>query len=459
MNRPRVRQRRRKHFFLGNLYLNVGAQYMTTIITAILFAGLVFTGLLLFRYVDHDDLLMRGKQYMREGKVARAAETFGLLVNKYPDSYDGHVALGKAFLSLEVRRKAEHEFQVASSLRGSDLSKNAADIARSKLLIAQNRYEAAYRLLADLHTTKHKDKELDTAIFEVLEHWGDDLTNKIGDQLAASEKYIEAFNFINDFETESRLKEKLTVAMGAHAEKLIKQNEYEKAAELLERSLKYKYDANNLVRVAEMYERQGKVDKAIAWYRKAFDINPEIISLKLSNMLIQKGKKYLAENKTQNAEDLFSEADKVLRQTNTPPDQLYPVEVTKFKIIPKLSIATGTLQPSVVVELTNRSHRQLDFLKAKVSFYSGDKVLAEIIQSPATIEKPLTHSGKPDSKRTLTFNVDKAINIHRMENDTLQVKVSVAYSESTKQKWYVKGMQDITVKHRNFEPVNGGESA
>jgi len=449
ITRPRKRRKYRRNFFLGNLYLNVGAQYTTTIIVAVLFAGLVFTGLLLFRYVDHDDLLTRGRQFLREGKVAKAAQTFEFLVDKYPDSYDGHVALGNAYLNLDDRRKAEHEFQVASSLRGSDLRKNAADIAQSKLLIAQHRYEAAYQLLLDLYSPKSKDMELKQAIMDVLEHWGDSLSTNTTDLLQAADKYLTALNFVTDFETESRIKEKLTTAIGGYSELLIKDKQFAKAAKLLERSLKYKYDAQNLVRVAEMYERQGKTEKAIVWYRKAFDINPEIISLKLSNMLIQKGKTLAANNQPEQAERYFNEADNVLRQTNIPADQLYPVELTQFKIAPGLNIATGTLSPQVSVAVQNRSHRPLDFMKVKVMFYSGDELLAEEEQTPITIDHPLTREGDVDSKFELSFEPEKGINVHKMKTNTLQVKVGVAYSESENQQWFIKGIQDIQIKNRN----------
>lgn len=128
------------------------------------------------------------------------------------------------------------------------------------------------------------------ALYEFYESWGDDLISRDNDFARAIRQYRWALYYVKDYDAEDKLKTKLAAALGRHAQNLENQGRADLAVAYLERSLRYRYDSGTLIQVAELYERGEQLDPAIAWYRKAFDANPEIISIKLSNMLIKKAR-------------------------------------------------------------------------------------------------------------------------------------------------------------------------
>lgn len=465
--RGRRRRRPGRHFFFGNFYLNIGAQTATTIIAALVFAVLAFTGLILFRNSDHDDLLQRGRRQMAEGKLAWALHTFQMLVNKHDDSYDGRVELGKAYLAMGERLKAEKQFRLASSLKHRNASDNAAEIAHSKLFIAQRRFEEGESVLRTAKKAAPTDRNLDRALYEFYESWGDDLIAQTNDYARAIRQYRWALYYVRDYDAEDKLKAKLTTALAHHAQNLETQGRPDLAVAYLERSLRYRYDSGTLIQVAELHERGNRLDDAIVWYRKAFDANPEVISIKLSNMLIKKGKALFDKGQTEEAETLFSEADQIIKRTGVSPDALYPVELSEMTITPKLDRAAGLLLPTLRLTFENRSQRPLNFLAAKVMFYSGDKLISEIRDTVATPDAPLapmTTSASPPAqgsrkpahawRKKLTLQPRQWINLHALDDDALRVKVAIAYSQDEAAKWEIKGLQVIRIEGAlNDEPV------
>ncbi|MGE0200404.1 MAG: tetratricopeptide repeat protein [Candidatus Melainabacteria bacterium] len=471
----RYRRYRRRNPLFSQFYLSASSQYMLTIISAVALAGFIFSGFLLFRYVDTEDLIARGKEQIKEGKVALAANTFKSLVNRYPKSYEGHLLLGESYLQLGDRRQAEQEYRLAASLRDKNAVEHGADIALSKLAMAQKDYVRAENMIQDVLSKKPeerkkqlKDPEIQEALFSLYNSWGDYLMEGDNPNYAeAIERYDRALDFVNTFDQEENLKTKLVEMIAHYTGDLKNNNDYAKAIPLLRKSLKYRYQPDTLIEIAYAYEKLNELDKAIAWYRKAFEVAPNNISIRFANVLMAKGRQLLNEKKTTEAQQFFDEADGIGKLANLPMEMLYPVKLEKVQLVSKLDADTGEFEPTVNVRFANEASRPLHFLVAKATFLSGDKILGETTEAVATPDKVLAEAGNPKSKCDVVLKLKKSLNTIMLQNNHMQVKVSVAYSEGENQTWKVKAMQEASIRRQpkaeprplEVVPAGGQETA
>lgn len=431
---------------MGRFYINPAAQYTTTVISAIVFAGFVFSGFLLFRFTDSEDLISRGKRLMEEGKVAWALKNFQTLVNKHPDSYEAHLMLGQAYLELGERQKAEQEFRTASALKSPNQQGHEADIAMSKFNIARKDFESAERSLMGVARQNPQDPDLRQAMYELYNSWGDDLVETNKDYANAIGKYERAVRYVREYRLEDKLKEKLIEAITIEAEKLDSAKDYEGAIRMLKKSLRYRYLPDTLIEIAESYEKAGNLDESISWYRKAFDASPSVISIKLSNMLIKKGKKLLEEKQPEEAEKLFAEAREVSKSANIPMDTLYPVNVGGVKVTSEMDEDTGEFLPKVSVKFANGGMRQLNFLRAKAVFYSGEEMIGEASEVIASPSEPLFPKGEKASSKSVVLKPEDKLNLNLLSGRKLQVKISISYVEGDAATWKEMAIQEVDLK-------------
>ncbi len=447
-----------RNFFLNNLFMKIGGQYTFTIGLAVFFAALIFGGVITYQNTDENDLLARGQRQVIEQKIEAARQTLETLVANH-SSYQGHVELGKVYLDLgrdqknesAYRKKAEYHFRKAAELKPRNLNNSSAEIASSKLAIVRHQYQEGEEQLLLTYKKLPNDRDLNKALYELYFDWGNHLEKK-ENYLDSMEKYEQALSYVNHYDSEKELKEKLIAVISKQAIQKEKEKKLDEAIVLLERSLRYQYDVDTLAKMAEMYERDNQTDKAIIWYRKAFDANPDEMSIKLARMLIAKGKSLLGENKGEEAEGFFEEADRVFKMANLPLKDIYPVELSEFNInIQNIDYETGTLLPVIHLKIQNKAHRPLNFLAARVTFLSDSGVINEVTEIVSSIDLPLGQEGKA-SLKSLTIKPDKRINVHAIKSQSLRVKVSIAYTQDDQAEWEVIGLKEIKIQSRNPTP-------
>lgn len=462
MARPGKRRRIRKWLFVNTLFADPKVQSLTTVLSAILFAGLVFSGFLLFRSYDSADLVQRGKRYMSEGKMASAAQTFQLLVNRHRNHYEGHLLLGETYLELGDRRRAEREFQIAASLKSNgSVGNTAASIAMSKLSVSRKQFDVAEKQLVAAYRKSPGDPDIQNALFDTYSLWGETLLEENQDYLGAIQKYERALRFATDYTLEDRLKDQLVEAVQTYSKVLIQQQDFESAIMLLKKSLRYRYQPNTLIQVAELYERLKRLDDAIVWYRKAFDANPAIISLKLSNMLMQKGRELVDAKQPEVAEKYFQEARQISEMANVPQELLYPVSVNNVQLqVKDFDVDTGEFLPVAQLTLQNRGVRPLNFLTLKAAFYAGEHQVGELVQTVVSPEAPLSAEGQPKNSKNLALKPSRRMNLHMLEGQPLRVKISVAYSEDQNPEWYTKAIHEASLAgfRKRDEALNPAEN-
>lgn len=441
------RRRRQRQIFLGNFYLNPNVQYLTTVVSAIALAGFVFSGFLLFRFTDEEDLINRGKVQLMEGKVAWAAKTFQTLVTHHRDSYEGHLLLGQAYLQLDERRKAEQEFELAASLK-SKAGDHAPEIALSKVAMAQGDFPRAEAILYKAWKRNRADKNVKQALFELYEQWGNSLSEvEPKDYVLIVQKYRTALSYVSNFQAQQAVEEKLIDSIRAYTDKLIAVKDYDTAIQQLKVSLIIKYLPDTLVQIADTYAHMGRLDDAIEWYRKAFEANPDVVGLRLTSVLVQKGQQLMKDHQPEEAKKYFAEADQISQQAKVSLDNLYPVTISSVKIDSDFDEATGQFAPTVKIRLTNDANRDLSFLAVKTEFVSGTDTLAESQEQVATPDKPFTmKGGKGDNTISVSLKPETLLSVHALQGGKMTVKISIAYRDGNDAIWKLKSIQEVTVQ-------------
>jgi tetratricopeptide (TPR) repeat protein len=445
---------------ISRVLMDPRLQYVLIIASALGFAALLFSGFLLFRYNDANDLLRRGKQQMAEGKIALAAQTFQQLVQKDPDHYEGHIRLGQAYLELDEKRKAEQEFKLATLLKteaggktlNGRMDEVLASIAMSKLSVARGQYDEAQARLVGLWKTHSNHPKLKEALFELYANWGGDLQSEEKQWPQAIAAYKKALPYAMNYPLEAQIKERIVSIQQQQANILLTKNPKDpKALALLKDTLYYQYSVDMLIRVADLYEQQGNLAEALAWTRKAFDVNPENMSLKYTDLLIREGRRLMDTGNADQARAYFEEAEKIGKQAHLGLDQLYPVYMTNVTVVPtKPDFDEESFIPECRFLLTNKADKDLAFLLVKAVFYAGDKVLATVIEPVIKPEKPLSayNPDQPkDSQRTIALPTEEALRLEQLaRGNGLTVRLYVAYSEGESKTWQLKTLKELRIK-------------
>ena len=454
-NRKRLRRRNQ---LLAWLYNNPASQYIITIVSATILAGFIFSGVLVFRYADESDLIHRSQRLLAEGKASWAVQDLEKLVTRYEDSYNGYILLGKAYLELGEKTKAERAFMKAASLRSDDLEPYSQEMAMSKLLIVQQKYDKAEQNLL-LALRKDRDNpEIQESLYELYSDWGDSLATKPEKRLEAIGRFERAIRYAHRFDTENKIKDKLMIAIRQETDRLKGQGKTSEAIILLKKSLRFRYLPETLLELAEMHEGTNDLDSAIYWYRKAFDASPESISVKLTDMLVKKGRQFLDKKKPKVAERFFSEADRISNLAKIPKSVLFPVKLSGVQLVAKVNYDTGALSPAVKGQVTNYAERPLPFLIIRADFITNSRIIGSQTHVITEPDNPLAPQGNSKASKSFNITLGAPVDIATLSNQNLEVKLYTAYQEGDSTDWKLRTFRQVKVPRRQRTHEEPAES-
>jgi tetratricopeptide (TPR) repeat protein len=273
----------------------------------------------------------------------------------------------------------------------------------------------------------------------------------VKDYPAIVEKYDRSLRFVNDYQAQQGVEDKLLEAIRSYTERLIAMKDYPQAVRLLKLSLRFKYLPETLLQIADSYGQMDQLDESIDWYRKAFDASPNVVGLRLTNVLVEKGQLLAKAHQKDEAQKYFDEADRVSKQAEIPLDNLYPVDVSRIKVDTDVDEATGEISPHIKLRLSNDSSRDLNFLAVKAEFLSGTDKLVEVKEIAASPDKPFPMK---DNRPWLEHNIrvvklepTEKLNIHALKDGKITVKISIAYQDGGDTTWKLKSIQEITIRN------------
>jgi cytochrome c-type biogenesis protein CcmH/NrfG len=446
MFRPFARKKRYRKglwpFINRLLYLTPQKQYFVIIMSAVVMGALAFSGILVFRQADQGDLLRRGQWLMTQEKAVLAAQLFENLVQKNPDSYEGHLALGQAYINMDEAQKASLEFDKASRLKPRNGSLVGADIAMARLLMSQNKLVEAESTL--LNALKHakEDPELLLALTDLYGRWGDQYKEQdVPDYDKAYIQYIRALKYARSEQTVRPLSEKLFESSDYLADKFLDRKEYDKAAVVLKATLRYQATPVQLMRLGEIYKRKSDLENAIFWYRKAYQSDTKKVAFILTNLLSEQAKMFQSTHQDKKAKQLLEEAKKIANQSQLSPDILYPFELINPKI--RFKKEGASLVATVAYTFVYQGAVPLHGLKTRVRFQSGGKTLTELsktVLDPAA-KKVLSVASKTD----VAFRQIPPIALSAVKNNAMLALIQIQYPDIDAHTWFDLKSIDIPV--------------
>lgn len=425
-----------------------GMQLLFTVLAAIVLSGMVFSGLLVFRQSDYDDLMGRGEHLVAEGKVARAAAIYERVLSQYGEGYAVYLALGKAYLAMNEPEKARKVLEAALALKTRDGGVEAL-LVKSQLLVVAKEYQPATELLHERLKTLPKDhpswKTLRVALSDAYTYWADEQrqNGELEEALATYQKGLAA---AGTYSQEEAINKDLSDIALQLAEQYLVEKKPEALIETLRPVLDISPDPALMIRLADAYQDTGELEQAITWYRRAYDSQPELIRAKLSQAMLARGKELLKEGKSAEAAPYFSEAESMIA-SNTSTDEamasLYPVEISSFNVIPNFNRGALLVQPSAKITVKSLSHRDISDLLARLQIRTESEVLSESQATVASSEKPLTPSGK-ESTKSLTIGTPSALSVSSHLGSVLTLQVSVSYDGGNQ--WHTKAIQQLKIQ-------------
>ena len=410
----------------------LGIQWL--VISGLLLALLVVigSGLLLFRNVDSTDLLQQGKNQISQGKVAWARDTLKTLVEQEPNSIEGHLWLGKAYLELGDIHKAQAQFNLAQLLeqdiapsKKGQVKSPQVTIAQSQLLIAQKDFQKAEaQLKALLKDSGTRVYPVEIALSDLYEAWGDaDLKkNDAKAALKGIERYQKAIDLAVDDKriqvVASKLERSVRYLLGDSSTLSKKQQ-----IQLLEASVKHRQNPQQMAQLAALLDEDEQIDQALTWYRKSFQQVPDAVGFEYSKLLLKKGRLLLEQGKQQEAQTFFDKADSIGAKVHLGAEQLTPVRVTAVVLLNHPDRDQTQFTPRFQVKLNSQAERPVKGLKLRLVVESGDRAIQTLYrtglkalapQGMATSSQSLTLNGKPlkledpqrqQAQRTSVFSV------------------------------------------------------
>jgi tetratricopeptide (TPR) repeat protein len=427
--------------------LNPQLQALVTIMAALLLAGILFSGVLLLDYTNHADLLAKGKQLMKEGKVAWAADNFRKIIQQDSAHYEAHLRLGQVLLELGELEQAEHEFETAMAIKLNIApSQRTIDqdtlvsIASAKLSMIKKRWEEAEKTLMLAYEQQPNNIELKEALWVLYQQWGQNaFEQQHGDE--AITHWGQALDFVGRYKQEEETQAWLTKGLQTAYTALEKRKALpQERLAFIETALRKHYSYKLLLAKAMIYEYELKdATLALDAYRQAYQAQPQVVGLKWLEQLDVASQKAQLSGNTALSSTLEAEALTVKQALKQHQPAGKRVSVTIQSIERTAEDAETTeWEPKVVLNLTNHGSVSMPYLKIKIVLSSNTQLLCSFTQE---VFPPL----QAGEVRKLVLLPKQRYLMHKLQNGLLQADVLLTLDEEDPVIWVVKDKKQVTL--------------
>lgn len=333
-----------------------------------------------------EGMIKKADYEAEHGQIAYAAEGYIKIVKVFPKNYDAHIRLAELYLRVGEKDMAKVEYVKASRLGYTN--KYSADTALANIYAKENNYN-----FGEIFIEKIKDSKIKKAGEEIGDfyyNWG--LSFKDENKSETLRKFKTAYEHYKNAKSKKSKKtlndiNDIYITM---ADNLLEENKTEDAVNILKLSLNFQNNAETRYKLAKIYENEEKSDAALAEYKEAFNLNPQIASkdsyvrllIKKAEAAKMKGDKVSAELHYTLAKNLNTEAD-------------IPINSESRIILNILSakcnedIEKDILIPEIKFRLRNISKDKITDIKIKTVFLKNGKPFSEKINIIATETNPL----------------------------------------------------------------------
>ena len=395
-------------------------------------AGLVVVTIIFFVYQNEnpnslDGMLKNADFAYSEGKIAVAIEDYNKIVRLYPNDYDTHIKLGRAYQQVNEPEKAKLEYYRAIKL--GSLIRYDGYFGMADLYASQNQYDLAEDVLMAIKDVPLK--EVGNNIGDFYLSWGNKLSEK--DSFEATRKYKIALNYYKKADSKNikNAGQALESAYSKMADKFIIDDNISEAIKFLKLSLQAYNNAKAHYRLAQIYENTN-IDNSLSEFEKAYKINSKIApSHEYIAMLVKKGNQLKNQGNEAAANFYFEKAKKLNTSIYIPfvADKNILVNLTSTRFVQdnnKMSI------PGISFRVMNASKENINFMKVKVVFSSDNRNFSEVEKLICTPETPLqSDSSTPDISIFSDMSIPKVF-----RNPVIQMRIFISQREPDSWKLY-----------------------
>lgn len=332
----------------------------------VLLASAGATVFILTRPPDDERLLSKGRQELASGQYAFAVKTLSQVAALRPNDSKTFLALARAYVGVDQVDKAwdciSHAQQLGKGVIAEpELASNLCNYYRLK-----GRWDRATDLLRPLACANVQGKRAELADLDAL--WGDEALRDGHPEIALHcwEEVRELHEGSRYPEADSRLCTVYQKLVDASSLK----NDDIKVLEYLEKLNYIAHNARNYLMSASIYEKQGKLDKAIEQIRKGLDLEPhnELFTQNLARLLTRRGQELMESGNPEGGYAYLQQA-KSLDVAS-----VLPVLTLRNLVVSSLS---GSESPSVTGEIWNATESPVNSVCVRAELWdkSNERVL------------------------------------------------------------------------------------
>lgn len=344
-------------------------QHKNTIIIAAIVVIAIVSGVSLANsFLSGGSTLEKADNYRVAGKTALAIDLYKKVLARNPNNINARINYAKALMDSDEQDQAMEEFSYVIDSMGDNPRKPDAHLAIATIYMNAGEFEKAENTLAVFKMDPPKSVKTKKA--ELYLSWGD---AKADENLRheALEKYKEAYKNSDMLSPSQklRLEKRIAVLFETLAEYHLARKEDDKAIDLLTSGLDVIKSAEVHAKLAEIYKKQNKMDKALEEYQKAYDLDSSpTVALYLSDLFIEKAIEANKNKKYEEAKGFFQQAQKLNPELIIPAEMIFNVALKNIKTHVTANKYTQEVYPKVSFELVNKSSQTINSLTAKVVF-------------------------------------------------------------------------------------------
>lgn len=331
---PEHHKRRSSHLkHQSKAGIPTAAGIVTAIFILLIFAGATF--FFLTRTPDDQRLLAKGREELGRNQYAFAVETLNKAATKSPNDPRVYLLLARAYVGISDVDKAWQAISHAQQLGKGVVAEPdlASDLAN--YYMKRQQYDKAIDLLRPLAKENIGDKKSELADLDAA--YGDTLLGK-GDLEGA----LRCWEEVKTLQTGSRLGEaeaRLTTIYERLASKLTGEKKDDAAIGYLSKLTSIAKNPKHYLSMADIYERNKKLDLAIEQLRKANEISPSgDLQKRLSTLLNKRGKELMDEGNSDTGYAYMQQARSMDASNSVPDITLRGIKIgTDSGRMPKIS--------------------------------------------------------------------------------------------------------------------------
>jgi len=353
------------------------AGIMTAVFILLIFAGATF--FFLTRTPDDQRLLQKGREELSRNQYAFAVETLNKAATKNPDDPSVYLLLARAYVGISDVEKAWESISRAQQLGKGVVAEPdlASDLAN--YYMKRQQYAKAIDLLRPLAKENIGNKKSELADLDAA--YGDTLLGK-GDLEGA----LRCWEEVKNLQAGSRLGEaeaRLTTIYEKLAMKLSGEKKDDAAINYLSKLTSIAKNPKHYLTMADIYERNKKLDLAIEQLRKANELSASAdLQKRLSTLLAKRGKELLDQGNNDVGYAYLQQARSMDASNSVPDITLRGVNISSSGGMPRISGEVWNPTDNSIGKLTIRA--ELYDTKNERSLWSKDTRVVDEFDHPLT---------------------------------------------------------------------------